>query len=77
MKKLYSDSISNDSFNIYFPLHVPLDYALTIRAPKYFDQLQLIEQILEFNLERRFNILIKDISFDRWIFSKTYKKNYK
>lgn len=60
MKKLYSDSISNDSFNIYFPLHVPLDYALTIRAPKYFDQLQLIEQILEFNLDRRFNILIKE-----------------
>ncbi len=60
VKKLYSSSIGSDSFNIYFPLHVPLDYALTIRAPKYFDQLKLIEQILEFNLNKRFNILIKE-----------------
>jgi hypothetical protein len=28
---------------VYYPLHVPADVALTIRAPEYFDQLALIE----------------------------------
>ena len=30
---------------VYFPLHVPADMALTIRAPEYFDQCYTIEQI--------------------------------
>src|SRR4029078_1976188 len=30
---------------VYFPFHVPADMALTIRAPKYLDQLALVGQI--------------------------------
>jgi hypothetical protein len=32
---------------IYVPLHVELDYSLTIRSPKYFDQLYNIESLLK------------------------------
>lgn len=39
----YKD-IPNNKF-VYFPLHVPADVALTIRAPLFFDQCYLIEQI--------------------------------
>jgi Capsule polysaccharide biosynthesis protein len=31
---------------VYFPLHVPVDMALTLRSPEYLDQLTLIEQLL-------------------------------
>ena len=30
----------------FFPFHVPLDYSLTIRSPKYFDQINVIKNIL-------------------------------
>lgn len=31
----------------YFPFHVQLDYALTVRSPEYLDQLGLVEKILQ------------------------------
>tara|TARA_B100000427_G_scaffold21988_1_gene16630 strand:+ start:11533 stop:12900 length:1368 start_codon:yes stop_codon:yes gene_type:complete len=60
VKKFYSKEIASENFNIYFPLHVPLDYALTIRAPKYFDQLKLIENILALTTKNNFTLFIKE-----------------
>jgi len=60
MKFLYKKSISKNSLNIYFPLHVPLDYSLTIRAPEYFDQLNLVDELLGVTSEKEYNIYIKE-----------------
>ncbi|MFP9136005.1 capsule biosynthesis protein [Devosia sp. XGJD_8] len=43
-KRHYAD-IPTDSPFIYYPLHVPADFALTIRAPEYLDQLALIDYL--------------------------------
>ena len=43
---IYERSIPKDNF-LYFPLHVPNDFAITIRSPKYIDQLKLIKKILK------------------------------
>ncbi len=44
-KKLYSEpDYENDKY-IYFPLHVPLDFQLTVREPKYLNQIALVEYI--------------------------------
>ncbi|CAN1593686.1 Capsule polysaccharide biosynthesis [Candidatus Pelagibacterales bacterium] len=40
------DKIPQEKF-IYFPLHVPEDFSLTIREPKYLNQLKLIEDVLK------------------------------
>ena len=47
LKKYYIDDAEflNDTALIYFPLHVPGDAALTIRSPKYLDQISLIDYI--------------------------------
>lgn len=44
-KGLYSSpDYKNDKY-VYFPLHVPLDFQLTVRAPKYLNQIALVEYI--------------------------------
>ena len=40
----YKKNLENEKF-YYFPLHVPNDVALSIRAPKYLDQIKLISKI--------------------------------
>lgn len=45
LKKYYYNLSEIKSEFYYFPLHVPADVALTIRAPKYLDQLTLIEYL--------------------------------
>lgn len=40
------DKMPQENF-VYFPLHVPEDFSLTIREPKYLNQLKLIENILK------------------------------
>lgn len=40
------DKIPQENF-VYFPLHVPEDFSLTIREPRYLNQLKLIENVLK------------------------------
>ncbi|NBT76239.1 MAG: capsule biosynthesis protein [Betaproteobacteria bacterium] len=42
--RYYSDEMGGQSF-IYYPLHVPADFALTIRSPEYLDQYSLIDYL--------------------------------
>lgn len=42
----WTPEIQNKKY-IYVPLHVELDYSLTIRSPSYFDQLKNIEELLK------------------------------
>jgi len=42
--RVYSNPDYSDEY-IYFPLHVPLDFQLTIREPKYLNQIALVEYI--------------------------------
>ena len=44
---------------VYFPLHVPADMALTIRAPEYLDQCALIAKIAK-SLKPGLQLLIKE-----------------
>jgi hypothetical protein len=44
---------------VYFPLHVPNDIALTIRAPKYLNQFNLLKKILSF-LPLKYYLVIKE-----------------
>lgn len=43
-KRYYADIPAGTPFT-YYPLHVPADFALTIRAPEYLDQLSLIDYL--------------------------------
>tara|TARA_A100001388_G_scaffold73192_1_gene51916 strand:- start:7983 stop:9335 length:1353 start_codon:yes stop_codon:yes gene_type:complete len=50
LKPFYLDILSSKFKNkkiIYYPLHVPSDMSLTIREPKFFNQLSLCKNILE------------------------------
>ena len=40
----FSDDLKNKTY-IYFPFHVQLDYALTIRSPEYLNQLAFVEYV--------------------------------
>ena len=42
--RYYSDETGSQPF-IYYPLHVPADFALTIRSPEYLDQYSLIDYL--------------------------------
>lgn len=42
LKRYYSDIPTQQSI-LYYPLHVPADFALTIRSPEYLDQYALID----------------------------------
>ncbi|WP_165826123.1 capsule biosynthesis protein [Rhizobium wuzhouense] len=42
LRKFYAQ-IPDESPFLYYPLHVPADFALTIRSPEYLDQLSLID----------------------------------
>lgn len=44
---------------VYFPLHVPLDFQLTVREPHYLDQLAMLRQISN-NLPHGFLLYIKE-----------------
>jgi hypothetical protein len=44
---------------LYFPFHVQLDFALTVRSPKYLDQLKLLKEILR-TLPKDITILAKE-----------------
>jgi len=43
----------------FFPFHVPLDYALTIRSPKYLDQIQTIYKIVKY-LPTNYKLALKE-----------------
>jgi hypothetical protein len=43
----YSRRIKKNKVYHYFPLHVPNDFALTLRSPIYLDQINLIERLLK------------------------------
>lgn len=45
LRGLYTELKDAGDF-IYFPLHVPLDMALTLRSPEYLDQLAIIDYLL-------------------------------
>jgi hypothetical protein len=44
LRKHYEDIPKENPF-IYYPLHVPADFALTVRSPEYLDQLSLIDYL--------------------------------
>ncbi len=47
-KSIYSNKLKTNSKKIiFFPFHVPYDFALTTREPKYLDQLKLVEEIIK------------------------------
>jgi hypothetical protein len=44
---------------VYYPLHVPADFALTIRSPEYFDQYALIDYLCR-NVPHSHKVVIKE-----------------
>ncbi len=50
LKKYYFYKYSNDKYTnriLYYPLHVPLDFQLTVRSPEWLNQIQLLEFIAD------------------------------
>ena len=43
IKRLYIEKLQGEF--VYYPLHVPNDYAITVRSPSYLDQISFIEEI--------------------------------
>jgi hypothetical protein len=43
IKRLYIEKLQGKF--VYYPLHVPNDYAITVRSPSYLDQISFIEEI--------------------------------
>jgi len=58
LRKFYADIPVETPF-IYYPLHVPADFALTIRSPEYLDQLSLIDFLCRVAPEGR-KVVIKE-----------------
>jgi hypothetical protein len=58
LRKAYAALDSVSPF-IYYPLHVPADVALTIRAPAYVDQLALVDYLAR-NLPTPYKLVIKE-----------------
>lgn len=60
-RKMRAMSTSMDQLGqfVYYPLHVPADMALTLRAPEYLDQLTLIERIAQ-SLPYGLQLVIKE-----------------
>ena len=58
LRKTYTPLHSLRGF-VYYPLHVPADVALTIRAPMYLDQLALVDYIAR-NLPASYMLAIKE-----------------
>ena len=52
-------SINRSRTVIYFPFHVQLDFALTVRSPKYLDQLNLLKLLLK-TLPKNVTVLAKE-----------------
>lgn len=44
LKKFYKNELPEEDY-IYYPLHVPADFALTIRSPEYLDQFSTIDYL--------------------------------
>jgi hypothetical protein len=58
LRKFYT-SIPLEAPFVYYPLHVPADFALTIRSPEYLDQLSLIDFLCRIAPEGR-KVVIKE-----------------
>lgn len=56
-KFLYSDKLPGKF--IYFPLHVPNDISLTLRAKNFYDQYSFIQKIIN-NLPKNYKLVIKE-----------------
>ena len=74
--KLYSKPDYNKKY-VYFPLHVPIDFQLTFREPKYLNQLYLAEYFSNV-LPRGINLYIKEHpasigAYDYWVLRKILK----
>lgn len=54
---IYSNSVKNKF--VYFPLHVPNDISLTLRAKKFYNQYDVIERLIKF-LPKNFKLVIKE-----------------
>jgi hypothetical protein len=52
-------NLPSDKRYIYFPLHVPLDFQLTVRSKEWLDQIALLEQVSNF-LPPGFDLWIKE-----------------
>jgi hypothetical protein len=52
-------NLPSDKRYVYFPLHVPLDFQLTVRSKEWLDQIALLEQISNF-LPPGFDLWIKE-----------------
>lgn len=44
---------------IYFPLHVPIDFALTVRSPEFLDQISVVKKISE-SIPKNYELWIKE-----------------
>ena len=55
---IYKNDLDKKKF-YYFPLHVPNDFAVTVRAPKCIDQIKLVNQIQK-KLGSKVKLLIKE-----------------
>ena len=55
---IYKNNLDKKKF-YYFPLHVPNDFALTVRSPDYIDQIKLINQIQK-KLSSKITLVIKE-----------------
>lgn len=60
LKFAYDQKIELGKRNLYFPLHVPYDIQLTIRAPKYINQLHLSNEILKIAEKKDIKLFIKE-----------------
>lgn len=58
LRKFYNNTVPADKF-IYFPLHVPGDVALTIRAPDCLDQVRVITELIP-QLPASYKLAIKE-----------------
>ena len=58
-KRYYSNYLPKNF--IYFPLHVPNDFALTLRAQEYQDQISIINKICQiYKKDKKLSICIKE-----------------
>ena len=63
IKKHYSKDIRHEY--VYFPLHVPNDFAITFRSPNYYDQLNFVDKLCKLIYPK--TIFIKEHPAKGWI----------
>lgn len=77
LKKYYFNQNLDDKFTnqfLYYPLHVPLDFQLTVRSPEWLNQIQLLEFIAD-SLPYGIELWIKEHPASIGAYSKNELKN--